>query len=100
MAQPQQAPGPGPSQGQGEGGGSGDQLTDMVNGLGQGLTTLVEGLQKAGAPKEIVEPFGASLEAFTEGANRLMGGAGDQGAAPMEAGAANAVPSGQNQMRG
>lgn len=78
-----------------------EELQQMVQQIGEGLTTLVDGLSKAGAPPEIIEPFAASLEAFTAGADSLSGaGQPQQGAAPMEAGGAQAVPAGSNQVRG
>lgn len=79
----------------------GGGVGEMINQLGQGLTMLVEGLGKAGAPPEIVEPFSAALEAFTAGAQALQsGGAPSQGAAAPEAGGAQAAPAGNMQMRG
>lgn len=74
------------------------QLFQMV---GQGLTRIVDGLGQSGAPKEILAPFEAALEAYTAGFQAIQGG-GKQvgGAAPMEAGAAETAPSGSMRMRG
>lgn len=92
---------PGNEMAEGEGpGAGGGGLPEMINQLGQGLTMLVEGLGKAGAPPEVVEPFAAALEAFTAGAQNLQGGGQAQGAAAPEAGGAQATPAGNMQMRG
>lgn len=96
--QPQEAPA---EQAPQEEGGDG-QMGKMINMIGQGLTMLTEGLQKAGAPEQVVAPFGAALQAFTQGVQALQGGGGGeqqaQQPAPMEGGG-RGVPANQN-MRG
>jgi hypothetical protein len=77
------------------------EMQKMFEMVGQGLTQIVEGLGQAGAPPEVIEPFGAALEAYTAGYEALQGGGQKaQGAAPMEAGGAQVQPSGSQQMRG
>ncbi len=83
--------------------GGGGDLGALINTIGQGLTSLAEGLAKAGAPEELVAGAGQLLEGFTQFAQALSGGGapapGPTGPAPMEGGTSG-VPAGDPRMRG
>jgi hypothetical protein len=97
MAQAPAAPAQGqaPAQGGGEG-----QFSDLLATGDQWFQVVGETLSNGGAPKEVLSAFGQVYQGFQQFLQMLQGGQQQGGAAPMEAGAAEAAPAGNMQMRG
>lgn len=77
------------------------QFSDLLATGDQWFQVLGNTLQKGGAPEPIMGAFMQTYEAFQGLLAALQGGGQQaQGAAPMEAGAAQAAPAGNMQMRG